>query len=84
MITVKIYSQYKPLNINGHSPITAETYNLNDGVKSNSVWYSEVITDNYFYTRTELEKSGFTAHPSSVKEIESSIYTIFKEIVWKG
>ena len=39
------------------------------------------LTDNYFNTRTELEKEGYTAHPSSVKEIESSIYTIFKETV---
>ena len=81
MITVKIYSQNKPLKINGHNPITAETYNISDGVKSDSLWYSEVSTDNYFNTRTELEKEGYTAHPSSVKEIESSIYTIFQEAV---
>jgi hypothetical protein len=81
MITVKIYSQDKPFKINGWRPTTAETYNITDGIKSNSVWYSEVITDNYFYTRTELEKEGYTAHPASVKEIESSIYTIFKETV---
>jgi hypothetical protein len=81
MITVKIYSQNKPLKINGHNPITAETYNISDGVKSDSLWYSEVSTDNYFNTRTELEKEGYTAHPSSVKEIESRIYTIFQETV---
>ena len=81
MITVKIYSQNKPLKINGHNPITAETYNISDGVKSDSLWYSEVSTDNYFNIRTELEKEGYTAHPSSVKEIQSSIYTIFQETV---
>ena len=81
MITIKIYSQHKPLKINEHYPITAETYNLTNGVKSNSAWYSEVSTDNYFNTRTELEKEGYTAHPSSVKEIENSIYTIFQETV---
>lgn len=81
MITVKIDSQNKPLKINGYHPITVETYNINDGVKSNSVWYSEVSTDNYVNTRTELEKEGYTAHPASVKEIESSIYTIFQETV---
>jgi hypothetical protein len=81
MIKIKIYSQNKPLKINGHHPITAETYNINNGVKSDSVWYSEVSTDNYFNTRSELEKEGYTAHPSSVKEIESSIYTIFQETV---
>jgi hypothetical protein len=75
MTKLKIYSQYKPVKLTGH----LETYNISDSVKSNSVWYSEVITDNYFNTRTELEKEGFIAHPSSVKEIESSVYTIFKE-----
>ncbi len=72
--TLKIYSKNTPLKINGH----IETYNISDGVKSDSVWYSEVSTDDYFNTRSELEKQGFVAHPSSVKEIESSIYTIFK------
>ena len=81
MTKLKIYSQHKPLRINGHHPIAAETYNITNGVKSNSLWYSEVTTDNYFTTRTELEKEGYTAHPASVKEIESSIYTIFKETV---
>jgi hypothetical protein len=81
MIKIKIYSQNKPLKINGHNPITAETYNINNGVKSDSVWYSEVSTDNYFNTRAELEKEGFVAHPASVKEIESRIYTIFQETV---
>jgi len=79
MTKIKIYSKNKPLKINGHHPITAKTYNITDGVKSNSVWYSEVKTDNYFNIRTELEKEGYTAHPASYKEIESSIYTIFKE-----
>ena len=81
MITIKIYSQKKPLKINGHKPITVETYNISNGVKSNSQWYSEVNTDNYFNTRTELEKAGYTSHPTSVKEIESRIYTVFQETV---
>jgi len=79
--TIKIYSHTKPAKINGHHPITAETYNINNGVKSNSVWYSEVSTDHYFNTRTELEKEGYTAHPASYKEIDSQLYTIFKETV---
>jgi hypothetical protein len=79
--TIKIYSQHKPLKINGHYPLTVETYNITNGVKSNSVWYSEVSTDHYFNTRTELEKEGYTAHPASYKEINSQLYTIFKETV---
>jgi hypothetical protein len=75
MTTIKIYSQNKPSKINGY----LETYNISDGVKSNSVWYSEVSTKDYNLTRAELEKEGYTAHPSSFKEIESSVYTIFKE-----
>jgi hypothetical protein len=75
MITIKIYSQNKPLKINGH----LETYNISDGVKSDSVWYSEISTDNYDTTRTELEKEGYTAHPASYKEIASNNYTIFQE-----
>jgi hypothetical protein len=79
MTTIKIYSQNKPLKIAEHYPMTVEAYNIDNGVKSNSVWYSEVSTDDYNLTRAELEKEGYTAHPSSVKEIESRIYTIFQE-----
>jgi hypothetical protein len=81
MITVKIYSKNKPLKIIGHNPTTVETYNISDGVKSNSVWCSKVSTADYFNTRSELEKEGFVAHPASYKEIESNNYTIFKESV---
>jgi hypothetical protein len=81
MTTIRIYSQNKPQKINGHYPMTVEAYNISDGVKNNSVWYSEVSTNDYNLTRAELEKEGYTAHPSSVKEIESSIYTIFQETV---
>jgi hypothetical protein len=77
MTTIKIYSQNKPSKINGH----LETYNISDGVKSNSVWYSEVSTDDYNLTRAELEKEGYTAHPASSKEIASNTYTIFQEAV---
>lgn len=77
MTAIKIYSKNNPLKINGH----LETYNISDGVKSNSVWYSEVITDNYFNTRTELEKEGYTAHPADSTEIASNNYTIFREAV---
>jgi hypothetical protein len=75
---IKIYSKNKPLKINGHHLMTVETYNISDGVKNDSVWCSKFNTDNYFNTQTELEKEGFVAHPASVKEIESRIYTIFQ------
>jgi hypothetical protein len=81
MTTIKIYSKNKPLKIIGHNPTTVETYNISNGVKNDSVWCSKFNTDNYLNTRTELEKEGYTAHPSSVKEIESRIYTIFQETV---
>ena len=78
---IKIYSKNKPLKINEHHPMTVEVYNITNGVKRDNVWYSEVNTDNYFNTRIELEKEGYTAHPSSVEEIESRIYSIFQETV---
>jgi hypothetical protein len=81
MTKLKIYSQNKPLKINGHHPMTVETYNITNGVKSNNLWYSEVTADDYDLTGIELEKEGFVAHPASVKEIESRIYTIFQETV---
>ena len=71
---IKIYSKNKPLKINGH----LEIYNIRDGVKSNSVWFSEVSTNDYDTTRAELEKEGYTAHPASYKEIASNNYTIFQ------
>jgi hypothetical protein len=71
---IKIYSKNKPLKINGH----LEIYNISDGVKSNSVWFSEVSTNDYDTTRAELEKEGYTAHPASYKEIASNNYTIFQ------
>jgi hypothetical protein len=75
MTAIKIYSKNNPLKINGH----LETYNISDGVKNNSVWYSEISTDDYNRTRAELEKEGFVAHPYSDQEIENRIYTIFRE-----
>jgi hypothetical protein len=74
MTAIKIYSKNKPLKINGH----LEIYNISDGVKSNSVWFSEVSTNDYDITRAELEKEGYTAHPASYKEIDSNNYTIFQ------
>lgn len=75
MTKLKIYSQNKPSKINGH----LEIYNISNGVKSNSVWFSKVSTDDYNLTRAELEKEGYTAHPASYKEIASNNYTIFQE-----
>ena len=81
MKTIKIYSQKKPFNMNGKM-ISCEVYTVNSlGVQSGHVWYSELKVDDYFTTRLELEQIGFTAHPASTKEIENSIYSIFKETV---
>jgi hypothetical protein len=77
MTKLKIYTKNKPVTLTGH----LETYNISNGVKSDSLWYSEVITDNYFNTRTELEKEGYTAHPADSTEIASNNYTIFQGAV---
>lgn len=79
MKRLKLYSKQKPVKINGIDPLFTETYTIDiNGTKSDSVWYSELETDDYETTRLELEKSGYTAHPASSKEIESKKYTIFK------
>jgi hypothetical protein len=81
MKTIKIYSQQKPLKING-SPLTCEVYTVNSNrVNGSSMWYSELDTNDYFSTRSELEDSGYAAYPASSKEIENNNYTIFKETV---
>ena len=72
MTRIKVYSKQKPA-----FPQTVETYNIINGVKSNSVWYSEVSTDNYSNTRTELEQLGYLAHPASSQEITTQKYSIF-------
>ena len=77
MTKLKIYTKNKPLKINGH----LEIYNIGDGVKNNSMWYSECNTAAYNRTRTELEKEGYTAHPADSTEIASNNYTIFREAV---
>jgi hypothetical protein len=76
---LKLYSKQKPVKINGINPLFAETYTLDiNGTRSDSVWYSELETDDYETVRLELEKNGYTAHPASSKEIESREYSIFK------
>lgn len=77
MTTIKIYSQNKPSKINGH----LEIYNISDGIKNKKIWYHERTPDDYFNTRAELEKEGYTAHPASSKEIENHNHTIFQEAV---
>ena len=72
MNTIKVYSKQKPA-----FPQTIETYNIINGVKSNSVWYSEIVTNAYLNTRTELEKEGYTAHPASSQEVTTQEYSIF-------
>jgi hypothetical protein len=74
MITVKIYSQNKPIRIPGPLEFLHISYN-------SVLWYSEFNTDDYNLTRTELEKEGYTAHPASYEEIASNNYTIFREAV---
>ena len=80
MTTIRIYSQNK-LKLSGRSLTTIYTYNIDKGVKNNGMWYSEFNTDDYNTARQDLEKEVYTAHPASVNEIESSIYTIFQEAV---
>lgn len=70
---LKIYSTEKP-----KFSLTAETYTIENGAKSESVWYSELETEDYDATKSMLEQSGYTAHPASSTEIETKEYTIFR------
>lgn len=70
---LKIYSKEKPKFL-----LTAEISTLLNGVKLNSFWYSELLTNNYFTTRLVLELLGYRAQPSSIAEIDSGEYTIFE------
>lgn len=81
MTRIKIYSKDRPRHLTGKMT-SCEVFSVNsNGVKTDSMTYTELEADDYFNSRLELEQRGFTAYPSSVKEIESSIYTIFKETV---
>jgi hypothetical protein len=59
MNTIKVFSKQKPA-----FPQTVETYNIDHGVKSNSVWYSEVSTDNYINTQIRVRKTWIPSAPS--------------------
>ena len=79
MKTIKIYSKDRPKSLPG-KVTTCEVFSVSsNGMKTDSVYYTELEADDYFNARLELEQRGFIAHPLSVKEIDSSIYTIFKE-----
>jgi len=80
MKTLKIYSTKKPIGGYFTSPqIVCEVYKITNGTKNNSSWYTEVATEDYFNTRIELEKFGFTAHPANSEELTDGLFTLFKE-----
>ena len=82
MKTLKIYTQQKPVKLSDLYPKTCEVYTINSrGTKISEIWFSEINTDDYFKTRLDLEKIGFTAHPATSKEVASKEYTIFREAV---
>lgn len=73
---LKVYSNHKP----NFSNTSLEIYNIKDGGKSNSLWYSEIKIDDYTSDRLKLEQLGYTAHPMSYQEIDSREYTLFKVV----
>ena len=81
MKTIKIYSKDRPKHLPG-KVMTCEVFSVSsNGIKTDNVYYTELEAEDYFNARLDLEQRGFVAHPLSVKEIESTIYTIFKETV---
>jgi hypothetical protein len=71
---LKIYSKTAPKSLPGRFH-TCAVFSSNT-----KTYYTELDIDDYYNTRTELEQLGYKALPSSSKEIESSIYTIFQEV----
>lgn len=71
---IKIHSNQQPK----FTATTVVQYNLHNNVKNNLTWYSEIDTDDYTETKTMLESFGYTAHPNSIKEIETKEYSIFQ------
>lgn len=74
MITLKIYSKQKPVGLQTN---ILETYLIENGKKTNSMWYSEISTDDYIAEKLKLEDLGYLAHPASSQEITTQEYSIF-------
>ena len=73
MTRIKVYSKQKPT-----FPQTVEIYTVEDGTKSKSSWCSEINTNDYLNTRSELEQLGYTANPVNSQEITTQEYSIFQ------
>ena len=71
---LKIHSKQPPK----FTAATVESYMIQDGERTNSTWYSEILTEDYASTRTQLEALGYTAYPNSTKEIETKEFTVFQ------
>jgi len=74
---IKIYSKQQPKNLKELNSLTVEQYTIENGLKSDSCWLSEITTDNYHATKAILEQQGYTAQPASSQEITTQEYSIF-------
>jgi len=71
---IKIHSKQQPK----FTATTVKSYNIRDGVETNTAWYSEINTTDYTAIKAQLEAQGYTAYPDSIKEIETKEYTVFQ------
>ena len=71
--TLKVYSNNKP-NLNS---IELEMYDLKDGKKSASSWYTELVVEEYNSLAEQLRLQGYRSKPASSTEITSGLWSIF-------
>jgi len=70
--TIKAYSKIKQ-NLNS---VELEIYDLKDGEKSASNWYTELVGD-YHHLAEQLRLQGYRSKPASSTEIDSGLWSIF-------
>lgn len=70
--TIKVYSHTKP-NLNSTE---LEIYDLKDGVKSISQFYTE-LQGEYHHLAESLRLQGYRSKPASSTEISSGLWSIF-------
>ena len=76
MSKLRVYSNTRP-NLPGRlAPTHLEIYNLQDGVKSASSWYTELVGD-YHSLAESLRLQGYRSKPASSAEITTGLWSIF-------
>ena len=70
--TIKAYSKIKQ----NFDSVELEIYDLKDGEKSTSNWYTELVGD-YHHLAEQLRLQGYRSKPASSEEITTGLWSIF-------